>query len=126
MKNLYKFNFLVKSEVPSGLSEPDVFFKMRDLMCKGELKLILDDAEGVIECLMDEYYYVAHNLVAFKGKKPIFLGRVFMAEKSDLVSFIRFSMESGDLRSMLLSPCFDREPSQVILVTEDASCLYAL
>lgn len=124
MKSQYKFDFLKKSEVSSKYSESSLFFKMRALMDSEEMKFLFDGVDGVVDILTERYYYVAHNLLTFRGKKPIFLGKVFVAEKSDLILFIRHSTKCNDLRSMLLSPCFDNEPDQVIHVTEDACYSY--
>lgn len=124
MKKFYKFDYLIKSEIPSQFHGCDLFFKMRELTSTGKLDSVFESVDSLIDGLTYNCYYVAHNLVQFRGKKTTFPGEIFMANKSDLISFIRFSVESDDLRSMLLSPCFDSEPDQVILVTEDASCLY--
>jgi hypothetical protein len=75
--------------------------------------------------MTSDYYYVAHKLIAYKGKKIIFKGELYKAEKNDLLSFLDDAVTSGDLRELLISPVQAHPNSKTIYISEDAIHVYA-
>lgn len=123
MKNQYQFEHLSKIELPSDVDEALIFFAMYELSVKSTLftSFTIDEFE---KTLPNGQYYVANKLVAHKGKKLIFKGKVALAEKPDLISFLKTAIAENDLRRLLISPRFSVTPKQVIFISEDECHLY--
>ncbi|KGF64704.1 hypothetical protein [Pseudomonas lutea] len=124
MKNKYLFKGLNEKELPENADEAAVFFEMRKLSTEAIHVKTLDSIKDVEHWLSAEWYYVANNLVAHKGKTLIFKGRVVLAERSNLVVFLHTAIADEDLRPLLISPCFKKDVRQVIFISEDECHLY--
>ena len=73
MKNEFNFNLLENKKLLSKDVYESIFFKMFEVSKNGELCQI-PSISGMINILNDDMYYVAHNLVSYKGKKAILKG----------------------------------------------------
>jgi len=124
MKNQYIFERLTKSELPAGLDEAALFFAMHKLTLESTRTTPINDIADLATMLRDERYYVANKVVAHKGKTVVFKGKVVLAEKSYLLSFLRQAMAEDDLRPLFISPCFKVEPKQVFFISEDECHVY--
>ncbi|REF26733.1 hypothetical protein BDD26_1415 [Xenorhabdus cabanillasii] len=123
MKNEYYFNLLVKKEIPPNKDHEDIFFKMFEFVMGGTL-YESSSLDSLKDILCEESYYIAHNLVTYKGNKAIFKGKVVASEKENLVSFLYKSAELDDLRALLIAPIFNEKPKYVIYLTEDSCHFY--
>jgi len=123
MKNNYQFEYLIKSELPNGVDESSIFFAMHRLSMESQKTrcLAIDDFESL---LTEGEFYVAHNVIAYKGKTKTFRGKLVLAKKSDLIDFLKHATTCNDLRPLLISPRFSVTPEQVILISEDECHLY--
>ncbi|MBE8597291.1 hypothetical protein [Xenorhabdus sp. BG5] len=117
MKNEYSFNFLIKKELLSGKERENIFFEMFEFVTDGIL-YESSSLDSLKDILCEESYYIAHNLVSYKGKKAIFKGKIVVSEKENLVSFLYKSAELNDLRTLLIAPVFNEKPNYVIYLTE--------
>ncbi|MEM7871917.1 hypothetical protein Q4R10_05825 [Morganella morganii] len=123
MKNEFNFNLLENKKLLSKEVYESIFFKMLEVSKNGGLCQI-PSISGMINILNDDMYYVAHNLVSYKGKKAILKGKVILTSKDDLIVFLYKSTEVGDMRELLISPLFDNKPNYVISISEDNIFLY--
>ncbi|WP_268799279.1 hypothetical protein [Pseudomonas huanghezhanensis] len=124
--NLYRFVGLEQSEFSLHQDLSETYFAMREL-CLPEAMLVLSDGiDDVLSLLSESQYYVAQDLVSYKGKTITFRGQFAMAESKSLKAFLQHAAATDDLRPMLISPVFGSStPLQVIAVTEDVCCLYS-
>lgn len=118
MKNQYQFEQLSKIELSRDVDEASIFLAMYELSVKSTLisSFPTDEFE---KSLSNEQYHVANKLVTRKGKKLIFSGKVVLAEKLSLISFLKKAITKNDLRPLLISPRFSVKPKQVIFISED-------
>lgn len=71
MKNEFNFNLLENKKLLSKEVYESVFFKMLEVSKNGGLYQITS-ISSMINILNEDMYYVAHNLVSYKGKKSDF------------------------------------------------------
>ncbi len=118
MKNHYQFKHLSKIELPNDVDEALIFFAMYELSVKSTLftSFTIDEFE---KTLSNGQYYVANKLMTHKGKNLIFKGKLVLAEKPELISFLKTAIAENDLRPLLISPLFRIRPKQVIFISED-------
>lgn len=118
MKNHYQFEHLSKIELPNDVDEALIFFAMYELSVKSKLftSFTIDEFE---KTLSNGQYYVANKLMTHKGKNLIFKGKLVLAEKPELISFLKTAIAENDLRPLLISPLFRIRPKQVIFISED-------
>ena len=118
MKNHYQFKHLSKIELPNDVDEALIFFAMYELSVKSTLftSFTIDEFE---KTLSNGQYYVANKLMTHKGKNLIFKGKLVLAEKPELSSFLKTAIAENDLRPLLISPLFRIRPKQVIFISED-------
>ncbi|HBC0975661.1 TPA: hypothetical protein IGZ69_004736 [Escherichia coli] len=124
MKNKYSFDLLTKQKLPSNESEEFIFWKMLNILEKGTIKHSFDNLNELYSELSFDDYYIAHNLIASKGKRKIFKGRVFISKKNDLISFLNESFTINDVRCFLISPVSPNESEYVIYIDEEQIHLY--
>jgi hypothetical protein len=124
-KNLYTFTDLKQLQLPADLNESEAFFAMHSLCGDGQPIASFYSADEIPKVLLSNRYYVAQDLLIYKGKKAIFRGPFAMAEKEDLIPFLLHAVATDDLRPMLIAPVFDNAPNQVIVITEDLCYLYS-
>lgn len=124
MKNHYTLQALVRAELSSREEERRVFFLMRDAVAAGQAVLPIADVDALAGILQDERCYIAHNLVRWKGRTALFAGRTFCATAADVVAFLRAAIQAGDVRPLLIAPCFTTQPHRVVRVDEDQLGLY--
>ncbi|ALI01343.1 hypothetical protein AO353_09785 [Pseudomonas fluorescens] len=91
----------------------------------GEFIQALDSPKDLGPHMTSDCYYVAHKLIAYKGKKIIFKGELYMAERNDLLNFLDDAAASGDLRELLISPVQAHTNGKTIYISEDAIYVYA-
>ena len=91
---------------------------MYELSVKSKLftSFTIDEFE---KTLSNGQYYVANKLMTHKGKNLIFKGKLVLAEKPELISFLKTAIAENDLRPLLISPLFRIRPKQVIFISED-------
>jgi hypothetical protein len=124
MKNKYLFDSLVKTEIIYGVGSDSLFFSMFDVVREGILLSFLNSHYELKESLTDEFYYIAHNLFAYKGKKVIFKGSIATASRDEILLFFNQSNKNDDAREFLLSPVFTDKPKFVIYVAEGTYYIY--
>ncbi|EEV6996242.1 MULTISPECIES: hypothetical protein [Escherichia] len=124
MKNKYSFDLLTKQKFPSNEAEEFIFWKMLNILEKGTIKHSFDNLNELYSELSFDDYYIAHNLIASKGKRKIFKGRVFISKKNDLISFLNESFTINDVRCFLISPVSPNESEYVIYIDEEQIHLY--
>lgn len=124
MKNKYSFDLLTKKKLPSNEEEEVIFWKMLNILEKGTIKHSFDSLNELSSELSFDDYYIAHNLIASKGKRKIFKGRVFISKKNDLIYFLNGSFTINDVRCFLISPVFPNESKYVIYIDEEQIHLY--
>jgi len=124
MKNKYSFDLLKKQKLPSNEEEEFIFWKMLNILEKGTIKHSFDSLNELYSELSFDDYYIAHNLIASKGKRKIFKGRVFISKKNDLISFLNESFTINDVRCFLISPVSPDESEYVIYIDEEQIHLY--
>lgn len=124
--NLYRFVGLKQSGFSPHLNVSETYFSMRRLCLHESMLVLADGIDQVLSLLSESQYYVAQDLVSYKGKTITFRGQFAMAESKSLKAFLQHAAATGDLRPMLISPVFGSStPLQVIAVTEDVCCLYS-
>jgi len=124
MKNHYTLQALVRAELASREEEQRIYFQMRDAVAAGAPFQPIADMEAMAGVLQDDNCYVAHNVVTWKGRTAVFGGRTFRATAADVLAVQRGAMQAGDVRPLLIAPCFSARPDCVVLVDEDQLGLY--
>ncbi|MCO8309886.1 hypothetical protein [Pseudomonas mandelii] len=125
MKNNYRFEKLKKLELDPNESREAIYSMMLQPTLSGDFIQALDSLRDLGPHLTSDYYYVAHKLITYKGKKIIFKGELYKAERNDLLSFLDDTVTSGDLRELLISPAPAHPNSKIIYISEDAIYVYA-
>ncbi|WP_139829423.1 hypothetical protein [Lonsdalea iberica] len=119
MKNNYSFNDLLEKEPYALMDKNELFFKMRELTMRGSISRL--NGINETECnFSDEFYFIIHNIVSYKGKTPFLKGLFFVTPKKSLINFLAKSIERDDLRDLLIAPKFETEPRYVIQVNDGA------
>lgn len=124
MKNSYRFEKLIKSELGPTESREDIYSMMQNPILYGDMVKIFDSLADMKSYLNSDCYYVAHNLTARKGKKTIFKGRLYKAKKDDLLNFIFEAIDSDELRELLISPIQAHQKRKVFYCSEDVFYMY--
>lgn len=120
MNSKYSFVRLLNRREVDPLNKSKLFGKMieftrgRSAIGHSDSLVWLREQLGVGELL------VGHYLVRFKGKTPIFDGMLVIADSECFIDYLRSSIQSDDLRSLLVAPTFDTDPKLVVHVSEDA------
>ncbi|KKI44710.1 hypothetical protein [Hafnia alvei] len=120
MKNNYSFDLLEKKETYSGPDKNELFFCMLNLTKNSNSIALIESVCELGDWLSDDNYYIAHNIVFYKGKKAFFNGSMVIASKNNLINFIKKSMYLNELRDFLISPVFNGCPSYVIVVNDES------
>lgn len=125
MNNHYRFERLKKSELGSDESRHDIYASMvRSTLSGGFIRAFASLAE-LQPHLTSDHYFIAHRLVASKGRKVIFKGGLYKAERADLLDFLDDAVVSGDLRELLMMPVEPHPGRHVIYIADDVFYLYA-
>lgn len=124
MKNNYLFKNLINKETISTFEKNDVFLKMLNVINTGNLLLSTTSFSELTPFLTEENYYIAHNLVSYRGKEMILKGEMFKVAKNELIHFIEKSISIGDMRDFLISPISTNSKKEVLYLTEDIGYLY--
>lgn len=119
MKNDYSFKDLLEKESCDLLNRDELFFKMRWLTMNGDITY-LNGVKEIERVISDEFYFIVHNIVTYKGKKPFLKGLFFVTPKKSLITFLEKSIECDDLRDLIIAPKFSTEPRYVIQVNDGA------
>lgn len=119
----YSFTLLMEKEIYSGLDRDELFFAMFDFTEKKVFSVLTTPGE-LESRLVGDNYYVAHNIVSHKGKKPIFRGELVVTSRAALICFLKKTIEISELRDLLISPVFIETPTYVISIYEDVFYLY--
>lgn len=125
MNNNYRFEKLKKTELSLDESREEIYSAMVRSTLSGGLVRAFDSLADLQPHLTSERYYIAHKLVAHKGKKIIFKGGLYRAERRDLLNFLDDAVVSGDLRELLMTPVQPHPGRHVIYIAEDVFYLYA-
>lgn len=125
MKNNYRLEKLKVLELAPNESREAIYSMMLQPTLSGDYIQALDSLRDLRPHMTSDYYYVAHKLIAYKGKKIIFKGELYKAERNDLLSFLDGAVTSGDLRELLISPVQAHPNRKIIYISEDAIHLYA-
>jgi len=105
MRSRFEFSGLKKEYVVEAGNGDDIFFRMLDFV-KDNLIFVTDDPSEIFDLIPDGRYWIAQNMVSRKGKKRLFSGSgLVCAFRHDIVEFIKWLIESGDLRNVIES-CF--------------------
>ncbi|WP_407345264.1 hypothetical protein [Dickeya ananatis] len=80
----------------------------------------LNGVKEIERVISDEFYFIVHNIVTYKGKKPFLKGLFFVTPKKSLITFLEKSIECDDLRDLIIAPKFSTEPRYVIQVNDGA------
>ncbi|RNF84449.1 hypothetical protein [Montanilutibacter psychrotolerans] len=125
MKNNYRLEKLKKLELGPNESREAIYAMMLQPTLSGDFLQALDSLGDLEPHMTSDCYYVAHRLIASKGKKTVFKGELHKAERSDLLSFLDDAVTSGDLRELLISPVQENPNGSMIYISEDSIYLYA-
>lgn len=125
MKNNYRLEKLKKFELGPNESREAIYSLMLQPTLSGDFIQALNSLSDLEPHMTSDYYYVAHKLIANKGKKIIFKGELYKAERNDLLSFLDDAVTSGDLRELLITPVQPHPNRKIIYISEDAIYLYA-
>ncbi|MGM3226909.1 hypothetical protein [Dickeya zeae] len=117
MKNDYSFNDLLEKTPYNLMDKNELFFKMRKLTMDGAI-FHLDSVKEIEGVLSDEFYFIVHNIVAYKGKTPFLKGLFFATSRKPLIEFLEKSIARDDLRDLVIAPKFKTEPRYVIQVND--------
>lgn len=124
MKNPYTLQALVRAELASREEEQRIYFQMRDAVVAGAPFEPIANLDALADVLQDASCYVAHNVVTWKGRTALVGGRTFLATAANVIAFLRGAMQAGDVRPLLIAPCFSARPDRVVLVDEDQLGVY--
>lgn len=124
MKNNYRLERLKKLELAPSESRETIYSLMLQPTLSGDFDQVLNSLEDLKSHMTSDYYYVAHKLITRKGKKIIFKGELYKAERDDLLSFLDDAVTSGDLRELLITPVQAQPNRKIIYVSDDAIYLY--
>lgn len=86
MKNGYRFEKLIKSELGPTESREDIYSMMQKPILCGDMVKVFDSFLGMKPYLNSDYYYVAHNLTAHKEKNHLQRGNL-QSKEGRLVKF---------------------------------------
>lgn len=125
MKSDYRLEGLKKLDLGPNENSEAIFSLMLQPTLSGDFIQVLDSLEDLEAHLTSDYYYVAHKLIAIKGKKIIFKGALCKATRDDLTSFLDEAKASGDLRELLITSVRPHPDRKVIYISEDSIFLYA-
>ncbi len=125
MKNNYRLEKLKKLELGPNESREAIYSMMLQPTLSSDFIQALDSLRDLGPHMTSDYYYVAHKLITYKGKKIIFKGELYKAERNDLLRFLDDAVTSGDLRELLISPVPAHPNSKIIYISEDAIYVYA-
>ncbi|MFJ5340947.1 hypothetical protein ACIPSD_17760 [Pectobacterium sp. CHL-2024] len=117
MKNDYSFNDLLEKTPYTLMDKNELFFKMRKLTMDGTISH-LDSVKEIEGILSDEFYFIIHNIVTYKGKTPFLKGLFFVTSRKSLIEFLEKSIVCDDLRDLVIAPKFNTEPRYVIQVND--------
>jgi len=119
MKNMYEFSGLKKEKsVETGKSR-DIFFSMLDIIENGNLEFSTENFSEILAIIPDGKYWIAQNLVSWKGKKKLFLGRIACAFKHDIAEYIEHLVKIEDLRNFILCPVFISDSKITVLISDE-------
>ncbi|MDH4474746.1 MAG: hypothetical protein QE487_19230 [Fluviicola sp.] len=65
-------------------------------------------------------YFVLHERILFKGKLVKFIGAIVISEKSDLIEYLRQSIQKNDLRPIRIFSIEDN-PNFLLRYTDEGS-----
>ncbi|OCG41383.1 hypothetical protein A9G28_06220 [Gilliamella sp. Fer1-1] len=127
MKNYYAFEKLNPKEFILGAEKQHIFLNMLDIVCNGNLTLFTQSFSNFVHLFQSDSFYIAHNLIYYKGKKAICKGHVVKALKNQLIDFIQYTINHDDLRSFLITPIIaNPNNKQVFYLTEEGFYLYEI
>jgi len=124
MKNNYRLEKLKKAELDQNENKEAIYSMMLHPVLSGNFYKVLDTVKDLETHLFSDYYYVAHKLISYKGKKITFKGDLYKATRNDLLSFLTEANSSGDIRELLISPVQASSGRTIIYISEDAVYLY--
>lgn len=125
MNNHYRFERLKKSELSSDESRQGIYASMVRSTLSGGFIRAFESVADLRPHLSRDHYYIAHRLVASKGRKAIFKGGLYKAERADLLDFLDDAVVSGDLRELLMMSVEPHPGRHVIYIADDVFYLYA-
>jgi len=124
MKNNYKLEKLKKAELDQNEIKEAIYSMMLQPVLSGDFEQVLDSVRDLETHLSSDYYYVAHKINSYKGKKIIFKGDLYKATRNDLLSFLTEANSSGDIRDLLISPVQASSGRTIIYISEEAVYIY--
>lgn len=124
MKNYFSFENLNNKENISSDEKNVIFHNMLNTIRTGDLLLCTDSFSELISIFKHEKYYIVHKLLIYKGKEAILKGDMFKVSKSELVDFIKKSIDTDDMREFLITPITTSKNKEVLYLTEDLYYLY--
>lgn len=104
MNNNYTFEHLKKRRLPSLRAEADVLFKILNIINDGVISRTFKNISELYSILVENDYYITHNLVIKQGKKSIFKSRLFLSKKDDLILFLDKTHINNDIRCFIIKP----------------------
>lgn len=124
MKNYFSFENLNNKENISSDEKNVIFHNMLNTIRTGDLLLCTDSFSELISIFKHEKYYIVHKLLIYKGKEATLKGDMFKVSKSELVDFIKKSIDTDDMREFLITPITTSKNKEVLYLTEDLYYLY--
>lgn len=118
MKSRFEFTALKKDDTAEAEGDEGVFFAMLDVVEHGHLILHTENISEAFNLLPDGRYWIAQNVVAYKGRKRWLAGRMARASKEAISDFLVHLTASGDLRDFVLYPAFE-DFALVLFVTDE-------
>jgi hypothetical protein len=125
MKNNYQLEKFKKFELGQNESREAIYSLMLQPTLSGDFIQTLDSLKDLEPHMTSDYYYVAHKLIANRGRKIIFKGELYKAERNDLLSFLDDAVTSGDLRELLITSVQAYTNRKIIYISADTIYLYA-
>lgn len=126
MRSRYRLDALPRAggiDAPSAEAASAIFFAMHDLLRDGRIERRLETLEALAAALPDGPCCVAHRLIQSKGKARRFAGAFALAQRAELIGFLRAAIAGRDLRELLVGPAPGAALEWVVHIDEDAQFL---
>lgn len=119
-RNAYRFSLLKqKTVIDSPIDRTRIFHAMRQARDDLGAGRIIDSLAALESALIEGEYYLAHDLVRWKGRQWFFDGELCLTTRGPLLAFLSASMDADDMRNLMFCPCLPAPPDLLFEASED-------